>query len=145
LCLDSNVVAKWVFDEELAEAAEAFWVLQTEGQVVLVAPDTFLTECVSIVRHKLVFAGVPAPVCSEALEALLLLHVRVVGDAQLYRRTLDIALQVGEDAWDAVYIAVAEAEGCDFWTADRDLASRAKPHFPFVKLLGEDAFEQDAP
>jgi predicted nucleic acid-binding protein len=142
VCLDSSVVAKWAFAEaQQADALilfDAYW----EGELVLVAPDHFTVERINIVIKKLRREAVPSVLCDDALQELFALRVRLVAVSPLHRRVFEIAEAANETAWDAAYIAVAEAEGCEFWTADRELARRAKPHFPFVKLLGEDRFEE---
>lgn len=143
LCLDSNVVAKWVFWEAQQEEAFALFDAYQRGELSLVAPDSFSVERVNIVRHKLARGVAPQHLCDQALQELFALRVRLVSASRMNRRIFEIANTINESAWDAAYIAVAETEDCDFWTADKDLARKAKPHFPFVKLLGEDTLEGD--
>ena len=52
-------------------------------------------------------------------------------------RTWELAVELGLTTWDAAYLALAESLGAEFWTADRDLARRARRRFPWVRLLGE--------
>ena len=145
ICVDSNVAAKWAFPEDLRLEALTLRGKHVSGSLALIAPDHFAIERVSIVRHKYQQGRVNEQEAREALGFLFSLDVGLIPVGRVAHRTLEIANLIDEDAWDAAYIAVAEAEQCDFWTADKELARRAKPHFPFVKLLGEDAFEQDAP
>lgn len=39
--------------------------------------------------------------------------------------------------YDACYLALAEREGCEYWTDDERLARAAQPHFSQVKHLSE--------
>ena len=143
LCIDASIAVRWVFPEDHWEKAVAFHTALTDAGARLVAPEHFSVERVSVVRHKVQQGLVDDAEADEALRLLFDLDVRLVPVAPLAGRTLQIANALGEDAWDAAYIAVAEAEGCDFWTADKVLARRARRRFPFVKLLGEDTLEED--
>ena len=143
VCLDASVVARWVFPEEGWEQAVALYFALLGADVSLVAPEHFSIERVSVIRHKVGRGLVDGDEAAQALGYLFSMDVRLVPVAPLASRILEIANALNEDAWDAAYIAIAEAEGCDFWTADKALATRAKPLFPFVKLLGEDTFVED--
>ena len=143
ICLDASIVAKWAFPEELQHEALELRSAHDAVQVGFVAPEHFSVERVSTVRHKLAQGGVDFEAALRALRLLCKIEVTLVSMDAVAERTLAIAHQLGESCWDAAYIAVAETEDCDFWTADKDLARKAKPHFPFVKLLGEDTLEGD--
>ena len=41
--------------------------------------------------------------------------------------------------YDAFYVALADIEGCELWTADRRLTNLVQPRFPQVHWLGETA------
>ena len=74
---------------------------------------------------------------AEALSALLP-AVAMVERAGLYDAALTIADELGVGAtYDALYVALAESEGCELWTADRSLVRAAQARFPRVRWIGE--------
>jgi len=55
--------------------------------------------------------------------------------SHLKDRIFEIACQFNLSAYDASYIALAEAQKCPFLAGDAKLFRRAFKHFPFIKLL----------
>jgi predicted nucleic acid-binding protein len=51
----------------------------------------------------------------------------------LFPRAFDIASQTRASVYDALYVALAEREGCDLATADEKLI-KAAPGFPIISL-----------
>ena len=142
ICVDSSVVAKWAFIEALTKEAEPIRAAVAWGQVRMAVPDSFFVECVSVVYHKLQ-QGLVNP--EEARIGLRILHqtpVRVVAVRDLGDRVLAWASGLSISAWDAAYLAVAEQEQCELWTADRELAHRARQQVEWVRLLGEDPWPE---
>ena len=52
-------------------------------------------------------------------------------------KVLELALQHGLAAYDAAYLAVAESEGCELWTADRPLYDAVKDNNRLVRWIGD--------
>ncbi len=51
-------------------------------------------------------------------------------------RAWEIAKQFNfATVYDAVYLALAEFRGCEFWTADQKLYERVKAQLPYVRCL----------
>ncbi len=48
---------------------------------------------------------------------------------------MEIALATRHAVYDCVYVALAEAEGCELVTADDKLARTLRPSFPFIVAL----------
>ncbi|MBI3942280.1 MAG: type II toxin-antitoxin system VapC family toxin [Chloroflexi bacterium] len=40
-------------------------------------------------------------------------------------------------AYDTAYLALAQMQQCDFWTADEKLYNATKAHLPWVRWIGE--------
>ena len=58
--------------------------------------------------------------------------------SDLYDRALVLAKSLEQEAaYDALYLALAEAEGCDIWTADRWFVRAAQDRFGSVRWIGE--------
>ena len=77
---------------------------------------------------------------TEAPEALDFLTSAVTTEepAGLYHRALTLAgtLDLGT-TYDALYLALAESEECDLWTADRRFVRSLRGRFPRARWIGE--------
>jgi len=140
--VDSSVAAKWVFPEPLSGEALRLVVSWDEARRIVVVPPHFWVEVANAARHKArPRAEAPAVTRREAVAALGVLRdlglVTSHGAASLAAPALELALDLGLTTWDAAYLALAESVGAEFWTADRDLARRARRRFPWVRLLAE--------
>ena len=55
----------------------------------------------------------------------------------LYRRSLGLAAEFGlGSTYDALYLALAESEGCEMWTADLRLCRAVDDRFSLLRCLG---------
>jgi len=119
LILDCSVLAQAVFAEENSEQARA---LIRSGRR-LMAPDLMPIELGNVLWKK-VQRGAMAP--AEALEAhrglTLLAPVRILPSRNYQPRALALALEHRRSFYDSLYLAMAEAEGGLFITADERLA-----------------------
>jgi predicted nucleic acid-binding protein len=117
--IDASVAIKWVIDEAGTTAA-----LSLRGHRLL-APDLLNAECANILWKK-----VRRKELSED-EALLAARLLARSDVQfapmrgLLEPATRLAIALGHPAYDCVYLALAEARGCDFVTADASLCRKA--------------------
>jgi predicted nucleic acid-binding protein len=133
--IDASAVVEYLVVLTLTEAATRLFHLAADGRVELWAPDLVYAESVSALR-KLVRLGALAETPAEsAVEHLLHLPLTATGTASLMR-----------DAWrmreyltpyDACYVALAEALGAVFVTAERTLAGELSKRRKRVRYLGE--------
>ncbi len=73
-----------------------------------------------------------------ALESFLRLSVDLVSTALLSRTALRLAYRFGLKApYDAHYLALAEREGCELWTADERLWNGVRRELSWVRWIGE--------
>jgi predicted nucleic acid-binding protein len=71
------------------------------------------------------------------LEALLSLNISTLSLAGLHRTAWELATRLDQPtAYDAHYLALAQALDCPFWTADRRLYQATRDTLPGVNLLG---------
>jgi len=71
----------------------------------------------------------------EALSNLLVLGVELREIEPL--RVLEVALRYSLAAYDAAYLALAEAEKCDLWTGDRAFYQAVREELTRVKWIGD--------
>ncbi len=139
VCLDANVLIKAFIPEEGRDRAVMLlkWVRDSEAEIV--APAFMQAEVLSSIRRKVAHRQITAEEGEQAARLVLSLEVREVSGTRMYERAWELSGQLGMvTIYDAVYLAVAEAQNAEFWTADRKLYDQAKVfswEWPGPKLL----------
>jgi predicted nucleic acid-binding protein len=111
--LDSHDAAR-----DVVKAAEA-------GALTAAAPDLVYAEATSAIV-KAVRAGNVTPIDGAAvLSAIIDVPMTIVATGSLAPAALDVALRNALSAYDACYVALAEALDATLVTADRRLAAAA--------------------
>jgi predicted nucleic acid-binding protein len=90
------------------------------------APAHLLVEVVSVIRGKTLSGKLGASRASEAIAALPRLVIKQVDVARLVDRMWQLRGNVS--AYDAAYLAAAEALACSLVTGDARLAKMNGPH-----------------
>jgi predicted nucleic acid-binding protein len=133
--LDSSVALKWVLPE--ADSARAIRLRDeySNGVHELLAPDVFPSEIanglVSAERQKRIRTGESAIFLNDILSAAPALH----DSSPLLIRAMEIAISAKQAIYDCIYLALAEAEGCELVTADDQFARGLRPSYPFIVSL----------
>jgi len=134
--VDSSVSLKWALDdEEEVSRAVALRDAAIEGGFQMVAPSLWLYE----VANGLVTAARRGRLTSQA-GARALAHLVAVGVQFADPETGDVygrALRYGVAAYDAAYLALAEALGAPLWTGDRRFYETVRASAPLVRWIGD--------
>ena len=126
----------------MAFALASEW--NTQG-LTLIAPTLLAYEVANTLRQKVRAGKMSADDARAALAGVLSggLVLDTLDQAQQAvqsERALALANQFDLSAtYDARYLALAEREGCEYWTADQRLWNAVKTHLPWVRWLGERA------
>lgn len=136
ICVDASVVIRLLVPLEGSPARQQWEQWFAEGRQII-AP-TLLHYEVNNTLHQYRRSGqLSNEAVQTALRASQALPVVLHGDFQLHTSALDFAAKHELNAtYDAHYLALADREGADFWTADRRLWRRVQPTLPWVYLLG---------
>ena len=129
----------FVPDSEREAAYAGRNVRLAENRVVL-EPRTLakMLDAVNIDNDDLVLDigagfGYSSAVIARIAEAV----VAVEEPTFLYRRSLGLAAEFGlGSTYDALYLALAESEGCEMWTADLRLCRAVDDRFSLLRCLG---------
>lgn len=133
--LDSSVALKWVLPE--ADSAKAVRLRDEykNGVHELLAPDIFIPEIanglVSAERQGRIKPGESVILLNDILRAAPAIHPT----PPLLVRAMALALTTRRAVYDCVYLALAEAEGCELVTADDQFARGLRGRFPFIVTL----------
>ena len=133
--LDSGVALKWVLPEADSGRAIRLRDEYVHGIHALLAPDVFPSEIAngldSAERQKRIRTGEAAIFLNDILSAAPALHP----SAPLLIRAMEISIATKQAVYDCIYVALAEAEGCELVTADDKLARGLRPSYPFIVSL----------
>ena len=109
-----------------------------QGVVALSAPVLLLAEIMSAFLRAYRRGRVTQADATDAIRDLVglpfVLHPLAPA---LIQRAFAIARQHNLGSYDCLYVALAEQEGIDFWTADRRLYNALHGHFTAVRWLGD--------
>jgi predicted nucleic acid-binding protein len=135
--LDASVALKWYLADE-GDSAEALDLLKRHisDNLEIIAPALLQYEVI----NGLMVAGkrgrIREEVIISAIEGFLNLDLRFMGTSGHYSRVVKFCKVYNRSAYDASYLALAEAEQIPFITADERLYSAVKKDLDWVKRLG---------
>jgi predicted nucleic acid-binding protein len=125
LVVDASVAIKWFlhFKPDEAHAVRALRILEgaVNGTHELVAPTHFFAEVAAVLSREK-----PHQAAAD-LRDLLDIDIRRAESQQIYMRGIELALRLGQHAFDTLYHAVAlETPGATLVTADQRYYDRAR-------------------
>ena len=132
--LDASVIIKWVFQDE--DDADRAIVLRDEylrEDSVIIVPSFAFYEFVNVLRHSR--RGLSQEEINQEIHNLFALQlVSIELDEGLAMNAVNISFQTGTVVYDAYYVALADALGCQLVTADYE-SYRRLGHLSYVVAL----------
>ncbi len=132
IVVDASILANALGDGE-GDGRAARRELRTAGD--LTAPDLIDVETVAVLRKRWLAGTLSQERFDEAITDLERWDFERVPTLGLVRRAYELRANV--TAYDATYVALAEAVGCELLTADRRLAGATGPRCPIRVLPGQ--------
>ena len=126
--IDSNLISAVVLPLPYSDQATQKIIAWKRAGAELLAPVLLEYEIAAILRKAVVARWLTTDLAVEAISKVLALNVRcLTPTAHLHERALRWADRLGHSkAYDAQYLALAEQEGIELWTADRRLVNGAQ-------------------
>ena len=135
--VDANIAIKWVVNEADSAEAVSLYESWTRRSELLIAPPIFRPEVTNVIHRKVHRGELNLVVAVDAIESLLT-AVSIHEPERLYTNALSIAQATDLSAtYDPLYLALAEAERCDFWTVDKRFVNAVARTSKHVRWLGE--------
>ena len=120
LVIDASVAVKWVVEEEGTKEALAL------RHRALAAPDLLIAECANILWKKVRRNELSEQESVFAAGLLALADIELMAMRPYLEAAVRIAVALDHPAYDCIYIALAEAEGLRFVTADMSLLRKVR-------------------
>jgi len=138
VCADASILIKLMTTEPDSDRADGLWEQWKNQGVEVVAPTLLLFELTSVLRNKVHRGLLTAEEGDIAFDMMEQLPISIRFPSGLHRRAWELATELNRPAaYDSHYLALAEIEGCYFWTADERLFNAVKGQLPWVKWLGD--------
>lgn len=135
--VDANIAVKWVTNEHDSPEAVSLYQAWTNQSEFVIAPPIFRSEVTNVLHRKIRRGELDFANAVNAVESLFA-AVSIQEPASLYTDALSIARAIDVSAaYDSIYLALAEVERCDLWTADKRFARAVGYKSPRVRWIGE--------
>jgi predicted nucleic acid-binding protein len=136
VAVDASLAAKVVFAEQYSVETTTLFGLWARSEFQPVAPPLIIEELTNSVYKRLRKADMSPGDALDALAMLLELDIEVrdVGPAQALSLAHEHHLPT---AYDGFYLALAQDQACEFWTADERLYNSVHHRMPWVHWIGE--------
>lgn len=119
--LDTSVAVAWYLEEVFSPSARAWQERMMKGKIVLLIPSLHYWEFANVLRTLVQKREISEVLAREIYE--LHLEAPLERAEPDERQILDVALEYGATAYDAVYIALSLSRGVQLITAERTTAS----------------------
>jgi predicted nucleic acid-binding protein len=138
VCVDASLVVNWLIAGPYSNEAARLLHIWQLNEVELVAPSLIVFEVTSTLRRSVYLKQIPFPQGDAAFETFLKLPVRTSPLREVVQLSWQLSKRLNlPRAYDSAYLAVAQLNRCEFWTADRRLYNAAHPTFPWVRWIEE--------
>lgn len=138
VCVDSSLALAWLLVAQQNDVADTLRREWRERGVQLLGPPLFHAEVTSVLRQKVFFKKILPEEGDEAFSVYLDIPVRIIDRPEMYCKAWELAKRFKLPVcYDAQYLAVAELEDCEFWTADRRLVNSLRGKMNRLKCVGE--------
>ena len=138
--VDANLAVKWALSETDSEIALALLKEWKQKKVIMLAPALFIYEVTNVLYQNMRKGQLNLIQAKNALKRILALGIEIefLEDTNLSTQALDLAQKYDLSAtYDPHYLAMAEREDCDLWTADARLWRAVQKKHPRVRLLSD--------
>ena len=136
--VDASFAFKWVVDEEYAFEARSVLSQWRVTDTQILAPSLFLYEITNALYGRARRGELTSDEIAARFSQLQRVGVQISSlseDAHI--RAMELALRFGIRAtYDAHYLALAERENCELWTADERLWNAVRPTVDWVRWIG---------
>lgn len=125
--MDASIALRWVLKDEKEPRADALLRQWAVTLTDILVPPLFLSEITNALYLSVKRQRLSTDEAGLALQTILQAGMRVIEPSELYLRSLEMAIDYGTtNAYDTIYMALAEIEDCELWTADERLAKSLK-------------------
>jgi len=138
--VDTSIAVKWALKEEDSNIALALVTEWTDLGMEVIAPPLLAYEATNALYRNMRKGDIAFSDAERGLNEVILKLVAIEPelDFDIHTRAIELAHQFGLSAtYDSHYLALAEREGCELWTADTRLWNSLKGKLSWVRWMGD--------
>jgi predicted nucleic acid-binding protein len=140
IVVDASIVIKWAIKEENTDLALALLADWTENGTIILAPALLSYEVTNVFHQRIRREAYPFEDARKALEEIIyeLIAFDFASTPASHIRAIQLSQQFGlPAAYDALYLALAESNHCELWTADKRMWNSIRGKLAWVRWLGD--------
>jgi|TARA_B100000315_G_C14284686_1_gene454640 predicted nucleic acid-binding protein len=138
VCVDASLAVRWLIPTQQDPLAESLLQSWDQAGTELIGPPLFDAEITSAIRRHVYFKKLLPAQGEKAFLFYRELGVKIISPPELPRVAWELAKEYHQPrTYDMQYLAVAELEDCELWTADSRLANSLKGKARRVRWLGD--------
>jgi predicted nucleic acid-binding protein len=141
--VDANILLRIQLGGPYQQELDALWQQWLEQDARLIAPPLYSFEITSVVWQNVYQKHLNVDRGREIYQHIFSQDVQVEYPLDLHDRAWEIAQQFQlAQAYDAHYVALAQAFDCEFWTMDRRLYNLLHEKLSWVRSVPETSDEE---
>jgi len=144
--VDASIAIKWVLQEPDSDVAHALLTEWIEEGTAILAPALLAYEITNSLYRKSLKGEISLDKARLGIRKILStgLEVDFTEDPSFNIKAMELANQFNLSAtYDTHYLALAEREGCELWTADTKMGRVVRGKLDWVHWLEEYQISQD--
>lgn len=138
ICVDASFVLRMLVPAPYSPQALALFSLWHGKKTNLAAPALLPFEVTSVLRRLVFLKELSAKDGEAAFEAFCKIKIHFLMHPDLFSFAWKLAKELNQArAYDAAYLAAAQLQGAEFWTADERLFNGVKDRFAWIRWVGD--------
>ena len=138
VCVDASLIIWSLVPFPFSAAAEAVLNHWQQDQITLIAPALFAFEVTASLRRLVYLKEITPGEGEAAFARFLRIRVQLSQRQGIFPLAWHLAKQFNRPrAYDTAYLALAQLNNCEFWTADEKLSNAVRHQLAWVKWIGD--------
>jgi predicted nucleic acid-binding protein len=144
VCVDASLALQWLIPAQQSLAAELLLEHWNKENIDLIAPPLFHPEVTSTIRLNVFYKKLTHEEGEKAFAGFFDLNTKTINHPQLCRKAWELAKQYNQPrTYDMQYLALAELEDCELWSADLRLVNSLQGRNQRLRWVGMDEEQRD--
>jgi predicted nucleic acid-binding protein len=138
VCIDASLAVRWVLPTEQDSIADSLLQAWDETGIELIVPPLFDAEITSAIRKHVHLKQLLQRQGEQAYRLYRQLKIMTISPNNLSEIAWRLAVKFNQvRTYDMQYLALAELEDCEFWTADKKLVNSLRGKTERLKFIGD--------
>lgn len=135
--IDASVAIKWIVkDEPFRNEARRLLHDARAKSIRLCAPPIFRYEVESVIQNSLLRKRLDLETANASLAVFYAINIQIISPPDLIVCARNISRRFRQNKiYDSLYAALAQIQGCEFWTADKAFYDAVSSELSFVRYL----------